>query len=479
MQDKRRLTRQIGVIIFLAAAQISQADDNKPVTHMTGPCGAAFVLSEISKELTTKINAADAGMAAIREKLTKSAVALTQSKDLKLAKMAGSVLIVLAKKYEEILTNQQALKGPLVTAIRSTANISGYQYAIGMLEGLKVKGQTMGHADPSSASAGNSNINFMTKTAGELKTCRGGLNGKANSRSSWINQANLERLKIYELQPIDENKASVRLPLAGKVSSANCGKSGQTDPTVTTSGDHSCIAGGPVFQRKDKEINKGGTEDYGLSGSEIKDPMDFEQYAKLTAIQLLKASRLVANAKTAFDVDRISSYAADDYFKAAVGAAFGNLDREAAIGDKASVVNTLIEKHYGTDTTFKSKYWGEIEKISLPSKSVGEKSTDKVQTVSTLSTAAKVMLQGVIDSEKRQDTTKTVGEDRSESESKAGEKCKDKPQGECKEENGCEFKEGKCQDKVTKAATDGKTNTTASNSFVINKGPLLLAVLLF
>nr|AGH59941.1 variant surface glycoprotein 775 [Trypanosoma brucei] len=446
---------------------------------MTGPCGAAFVLSEISKELTTKINAADAGMAAIREKLTKSAVALTQSKDLKLAKMAGSVLIVLAKKYEEILTNQQALKGPLVTAIRSTANISGYQYAIGMLEGLKVKGQTMGHADPSSASAGNSNINFMTKTAGELKTCRGGLNGKANSRSSWINQANLERLKIYELQPIDENKASVRLPLVGKVSSANCGKSGQTDPTVTTSGDHSCIAGGPVFQRKDKEINKGGTEDYGLSGSEIKDPMDFEQYAKLTAIQLLKASRLVANAKTAFDVDRISSYAADDDFKAAVGAAFGNLDREAAIGDKASVVNTLIEKHYGTDTTFKSKYWGEIEKISLPSKLVGEKSTDKVQTVSTLSTAAKVMLQGVIDSEKRQDTTKTVGEDRSESESKAGEKCKDKPQGECKEENGCEFKEGKCQDKVTTTTgTDGKTNTTASNSFVLKKAPLVLAFLI-
>ncbi|RHW66831.1 hypothetical protein DPX39_000102200 [Trypanosoma brucei equiperdum] len=50
-------------------------------------------------------------------------------------------------------------------------------------------------------------------------------------------------------------------------------------------------------------------------------------------------------------------------------------------------------------------------------------------------------------------------------------KCKDKPQGDCKEENGCEFKEGKCQVKVTTTTgTDGKTtNTTGSNSLVINK----------
>nr|APD75533.1 variant surface glycoprotein 1125.5451 [Trypanosoma brucei] len=59
------------------------------------------------------------------------------------------------------------------------------------------------------------------------------------------------------------------------------------------------------------------------------------------------------------------------------------------------------------------------------------------------------------------------------------EKCKGKPQRECKEEDGCEFKNGECKAKVTKAAeTDGKTNTTGSNSFVIKKAPLLLAFLL-
>nr|APD73988.1 variant surface glycoprotein 1125.2116 [Trypanosoma brucei] len=58
--------------------------------------------------------------------------------------------------------------------------------------------------------------------------------------------------------------------------------------------------------------------------------------------------------------------------------------------------------------------------------------------------------------------------------------CKGTKEDDCDKEK-CEFKEGKCQAKViTPTGTDAKnTNTTGSNSFVINKAPLLLAVLLF
>nr|APD73122.1 variant surface glycoprotein 1125.298 [Trypanosoma brucei] len=64
--------------------------------------------------------------------------------------------------------------------------------------------------------------------------------------------------------------------------------------------------------------------------------------------------------------------------------------------------------------------------------------------------------------------------------SKNEEKCKGKPVGECKDEDGCVFKEGKCVAKVkAEAGTDDKKNTTGSNSFLINKTPLWLAVLLF
>ncbi|SCU69149.1 variant surface glycoprotein (VSG, atypical), putative [Trypanosoma equiperdum] len=51
----------------------------------------------------------------------------------------------------------------------------------------------------------------------------------------------------------------------------------------------------------------------------------------------------------------------------------------------------------------------------------------------------------------------------------------------CTEKNGCEFKDGECKTKVaeTTGGTDAKnTNTTGSNSFVVKKAPLLLAVLL-
>nr|AGH61171.1 variant surface glycoprotein 613 [Trypanosoma brucei] len=57
-----------------------------------------------------------------------------------------------------------------------------------------------------------------------------------------------------------------------------------------------------------------------------------------------------------------------------------------------------------------------------------------------------------------------------------GETDKDK----CNEKNGCEFKDGECKAKegLKATETDGKTNTTKSNSLLINKAPLWLAFLL-
>ncbi|EAN80668.1 variant surface glycoprotein (VSG), putative [Trypanosoma equiperdum] len=64
--------------------------------------------------------------------------------------------------------------------------------------------------------------------------------------------------------------------------------------------------------------------------------------------------------------------------------------------------------------------------------------------------------------------------------SKPTEKCKpDTKENEYKKDEDCEHKDGKCKLKEgVKVENDGKTNTTARNSFVINKAPLLLAVLL-
>nr|APD75188.1 variant surface glycoprotein 1125.5011 [Trypanosoma brucei] len=68
-----------------------------------------------------------------------------------------------------------------------------------------------------------------------------------------------------------------------------------------------------------------------------------------------------------------------------------------------------------------------------------------------------------------------------ESTKESSDKCKaisDKDK--CNNKDGCEYKGGKCKLKIgVKSENDAKTtNTTGSNSFVINKAPLLLAVLL-
>ncbi|RHW71799.1 hypothetical protein DPX39_060073300 [Trypanosoma brucei equiperdum] len=66
--------------------------------------------------------------------------------------------------------------------------------------------------------------------------------------------------------------------------------------------------------------------------------------------------------------------------------------------------------------------------------------------------------------------------------SNTAQKCKeDTEENECKKDKDCEHKEGKCKLKEgVKAENDKKiTNTTGSNSFVINKTPLLLTILLF
>nr|ADV15625.1 variable surface glycoprotein LiTat 1.5 [Trypanosoma brucei gambiense] len=150
---------------------------------------------------------------------------------------------------------------------------------------------------------------------------------------------------------------------------------------------------------------------------------------------------------------------------------------------EAKNLNDFIESAYGADDgKFKDIFDTPLDSRQITVK-LNDKSEDKALTA--LSTASERNAatshsagqrnKKEIETSKKQPAGAPVASKESE------EKCKDKPQGDCKEENGCEFKEGKCQVKVT--ATTGKdgktTNTTGSNSFVINKTPLWLAFLLF
>nr|APD73240.1 variant surface glycoprotein 1125.475 [Trypanosoma brucei] len=145
---------------------------------------------------------------------------------------------------------------------------------------------------------------------------------------------------------------------------------------------------------------------------------------------------------------------------------------------EAKNLNDFIESAYGEDDgKFKEIFDTPLDSRQITVK-LNDKSEDKVLTAlatasernAATSHSAGQRNKKEIETSKKQPAGAPVASKESE------EKCKDKPQKEFKEEDGCVFKGGKCEAELTATTgTDGKTNTTGSNSFVINKAPLLLA----
>nr|AGH61141.1 variant surface glycoprotein 583 [Trypanosoma brucei] len=143
-------------------------------------------------------------------------------------------------------------------------------------------------------------------------------------------------------------------------------------------------------------------------------------------------------------------------------------------GEKKKAVETLL----GTDgETIADKFLKDIGSNKLTFKS-GSKTIDggvnALSHGSDFTTAIGYCLGNAHRNNKKQKQTQP---------DKQKKDCKGSKENDCDKEK-CDFKDGECKAKdgedAIKAANDAKTtNTTGSNSFVINKTPLLLAVLLF
>ncbi|AAZ11132.1 variant surface glycoprotein (VSG), putative [Trypanosoma brucei brucei TREU927] len=145
---------------------------------------------------------------------------------------------------------------------------------------------------------------------------------------------------------------------------------------------------------------------------------------------------------------------------------------------EAKDLNDFIESAYGADDgKFKEIFDTPLDSRQITVK-LNDKSEDKALTA--LATAsernAATSHSGGQRNKKEIETSKKQPAGAPVASKESEEICKDKAQKECKEEDRCVFKEEKCKVKVTTTTgKDGKTNTTGSNSFVINKAPLLLA----
>nr|AGH61032.1 variant surface glycoprotein 466 [Trypanosoma brucei] len=146
----------------------------------------------------------------------------------------------------------------------------------------------------------------------------------------------------------------------------------------------------------------------------------------------------------------------------------------------AQALHDYIKEQYGkTHDNFKKTFEDDIDKRKVPTRDgdktnlvdISDITTDKAAAL----TLALIMEQQIAREKKAYISHAST----SPTDAKTAEDCKEeKDETKCNGKAGCEFKDGECKVKVA-AATGTTGNTTASNSFVTNKAPLLLPVLLF
>nr|APD74877.1 variant surface glycoprotein 1125.4357 [Trypanosoma brucei] len=478
MAKYNTLQAAIGTSVLLTVIRSSTADDSKPATHMQSPCQSAYVLSTMVDQIKAKMSPGD-GVAAELKKIAQATAGLATPGDENIAKMSGPILIVLTKQLEQIQTKQYLLRDPMVDIIAKLANLSGHQSAVATLSDIKVKGLDMGNGDPNSANNGKTNINFQSTSADEIKKCHKQLDAKASHFGTWIQSTKLNSLKLFTVTITPDNTAAVRAAAVEKTNSAACAKSGVTG-TVATSSDNACIIDSPVTAEEAITLYKG-SGDFGLAEKAVTYSGNFKQFAQKTAIDLLEVAASWEKTSMTFDAGKISSCASDDDFRAAVGATWTGLSREAALGDKSEAATQLIFIKYGDDSTFSNRYWDKLTQIKLPTTLLGEKQTQTIKEVKTMDEASKMLLQALLEVKTKNQAspscpTKT---EKAEEPKKTADECKkhttEKP---CKDEKGCDFDEKKDPKCFPKAETDKKDEKSFSSNMRVSVLQVFAALVL-
>nr|AGH61130.1 variant surface glycoprotein 572 [Trypanosoma brucei] len=160
---------------------------------------------------------------------------------------------------------------------------------------------------------------------------------------------------------------------------------------------------------------------------------------------------------------------------------FQNID-DAADSNKAKELIKWIETGYGqTEDNFNGKFKSLLDGETTPIRDKGEVESKKITelTSSTAKTNQAVsLMEGIRIKRELEVEKKNIPK---AIDTKTTEVCKgETDEGKCNKKDGCEFKDGKCQARVTEteAGKTGTQNTTGSKSFVINRAPLLIAFLI-
>nr|AGH59865.1 variant surface glycoprotein 670 [Trypanosoma brucei] len=434
---------------------------------MRQACAAAKVLTVITNVLQSKPKEARRQIDELDQARALAMAAAVTPASRKLNKAAAPVLAALSKRTEDLNIFLKEASDLTTEATKVLANLSGQQTAIALFKDLKVKASDVGQTAGDSAVNGAANIQFTENTDEQIKACHAKVNKQAGKFSRWTTTAGFKSIKLFT--------TSINLNAAGKDAKPSLEKNSArtcTHGTLTgcpAASSNICVIGGKITAEAGTTIEATANNVFGVTAlGAIKDDNQ-EHYNKLALLAAFTAIKKWEEKPQNFDINDANSYAADPDFTAAVGAVYHGLTREASLGTGKNAIQDTIRNEYGKGKEFKDKFWEEVKKAPLPATVLGEKTNGKLESVTTITAAAKLILQKIIDENKKpvasketDNEAKPIKEDKA---SKTPDECKKhttkKPR---KDETGCDFDNKKDPKCFPKAETDKKDEKSFSRN---------------
>ncbi|RHW71593.1 hypothetical protein DPX39_070007000 [Trypanosoma brucei equiperdum] len=223
------------------------------------------------------------------------------------------------------------------------------------MKDLRIPDIDTGNTDPETAAVW-SNLYVTGGTNTYSTAAVTAFDKKRTERQEWLLPENLETINIFVPSPKPKDANKPAAPTIGKEQNdgGNKCKNGDVTTDADEQGGEICVIGGTVVNTEKITISKGGNNFGSPEGKAFTDG-NFDHHAR-TAVAAAYAILKKLPPPSTFDINNAESFKADTDFKAAVGAIFAGVSREAFTKPDNDQITTIIKNIYGEGTEMKTKF---------------------------------------------------------------------------------------------------------------------------
>nr|AAX69997.1 variant surface glycoprotein (VSG), putative [Trypanosoma brucei] len=465
------------LLLGLKTAEIKTNDE--VADGVSDLCKEAYYLTKLMTHIVTTADSADTAIQRTETDTAQWQLASAASNDA----TTRCLYQALAQKSSAHATTARqkakAAKSPATKAVQKLAEHIGLINAAVATTALKLAETGNHHSAPDTSSVKLS----LKLTAGGAPVCTPPANiGELAAGKTEIAYSRLAKLKLTATAKLLSAGKKLYLTIGGLTSCTqhtaedqnmattleSCSQTGSNSPPKGSQGialEKYATTADPLFNGDDPSK--------GCVASDLKEDSEENRIHNLRHLicQALKATPIIPEDLRATSGDRL---AADATIRNYVRNCVPELQKlkSSDEGQDKTTIETFVKEKYGKNNEeFKQRF---VESLTKLRPVVRAGKTSEPTELTTISGGAFDATISYAEGERNKKELEAEKKDAAASKpavSKKEEKCKDKPQSECKDKDVCEYKEGKYQVKVTTTTgTDGKrTNTTGSNSLVINK----------